>query len=120
MQIFKLTHNNTVIFKGTEEGCLMKLQKSQSNSANHAIKYEGWKVSKLDCTPEEEKEILKADPFHYVECEMLEDIKGLNKYVKVKVLETGEIKEGNINAMLYTTRDKGSIVKIAQSYLSEL
>ncbi len=44
---FNLTHNGEVVFTGSEGDCYMKLQKSQSQSADWAIKYEGWKVEEV-------------------------------------------------------------------------
>jgi hypothetical protein len=41
---YVLTHNGEVIFKGTENNCYLKLQRSQSQSATWAMKYEGWDV----------------------------------------------------------------------------
>lgn len=40
----QLTHKGEVIFVGTSSQCYMKLQQSQSQSADWAIKHEGWKV----------------------------------------------------------------------------
>jgi hypothetical protein len=97
----------------------MKLQKMQSNSSVHAMRYEGWKIEKFECTEQQAKDILKNDPFFDIECELLEDMPSWNsfKHPKVKVIETGEIKSANKNAMKYITTSKGSIVKVAQSYL---
>ena len=47
MKTHKLTHKGKEIFRGTENECYIKLQRSQSQSADWAIKYEGWKVEKL-------------------------------------------------------------------------
>lgn len=42
---FKLTHKDELIFTGTENECYFKLQKTQSQSADWAMKYEGWKTT---------------------------------------------------------------------------
>jgi len=47
---FILTHECKEIFRGTENECYFKLQRSQGQSANWAIKYGGWKVSELNPT----------------------------------------------------------------------
>ncbi len=120
MKIYQLTQDKNVMFEGTEDSCFMKLQRMQSNSATWAMRHEGWKITEKECTEAEAKEILKNDPFAPIECEILEDIKGLNKWVKVKVLATGEVKEGNINAMCYTSLSVGSKVTVTQSYLSNI
>lgn len=51
MEKFILSHKGTEVFKGTENECYIKLQRSQSQSADWAMKYEGWKI-------EEEKTFL--------------------------------------------------------------
>lgn len=40
-----ITHNGKEVFKGTQNQCYIVLQRSQSQSAQHAIRYEGWKVA---------------------------------------------------------------------------
>jgi hypothetical protein len=41
---YQLTHKGKIIFTGTENRCYMKLQNSQSQSADWAMKNDGWKV----------------------------------------------------------------------------
>lgn len=41
---FELSKHGEVKFTGTENECYFKLQKMQSQSADWAMKYEGWKV----------------------------------------------------------------------------
>lgn len=42
---FRLYHNDQVIFEHTDENqCWFKLQRSQSQSADWATRYEGWRV----------------------------------------------------------------------------
>ena len=48
MNYYKLTKDNDTKFIGSENECYYKLQQSQSQSAEWAIKYEGWNVS--ECT----------------------------------------------------------------------
>lgn len=43
----ELTQNNEFIFKGTEFECYYKLQRVQGQSANWAMTYEGYKISRL-------------------------------------------------------------------------
>ena len=57
MKKFILSHQGVEVFKGTENECYFKLQRSQSQSADWAIKYEGWKVE------EEKPEILNFTQF---------------------------------------------------------
>lgn len=116
--IFTLSHNGNVIFKGTQDSCYMKLQKIQSNSATHAMRYEGYKINPFECTDSEATEILKDDPFADIQCELLEDKRGFfNEVLKVKVCSTGELKRANTKAMRYTSLTKGSIVYVSQSYI---
>lgn len=42
--LYTLTHDGMIQFIGTMNDCYTQLQKSQSQSADWAIKYEGWKV----------------------------------------------------------------------------
>lgn len=44
--MYQLKKDNILKFEGTADECYMKLQKLQSQSAHHAIKYEGWSVTK--------------------------------------------------------------------------
>ena len=41
---FILSRDGVEKFRGTENDCYMKLQRLQSQSAEWAIKYEGWRV----------------------------------------------------------------------------
>lgn len=41
---FELTCNGDFVYRGTENDCYMKLQKVQSQSADWAMKYEGYKI----------------------------------------------------------------------------
>lgn len=43
--IFELKQHGKLIFEGTENECYYKLQRSQSQSADWAMKYEGWTVT---------------------------------------------------------------------------
>ena len=54
MKKFILSRNGAEVFKGTENECYIKLQRSQSQSADWAMKYEGWKI-------EEEKNFLNDE-----------------------------------------------------------
>jgi hypothetical protein len=45
MEKFELKQHGKLIFEGTENECYMKLQRSQSQSADWAMKYEGWTVT---------------------------------------------------------------------------
>tara|TARA_R110000772_G_C13296106_1_gene438437 strand:+ start:470 stop:805 length:336 start_codon:yes stop_codon:yes gene_type:complete len=44
---FELKQNGNLIFTGTENECYFKLQRVQSQSADWAIKYEGYTVTKV-------------------------------------------------------------------------
>lgn len=48
--LYILTKNNEFIFSGTERECYFKLQKIQSQSADWAMKYEGYKIEKSQKT----------------------------------------------------------------------
>jgi hypothetical protein len=41
---YKLIHKGDIVFTGTNNQCYVKLQRSQSQSADWAIKYDGWEV----------------------------------------------------------------------------
>ena len=43
-EIWELKHKGELIFEGSENECYFKLQKSQSQSADWAMKYEGWTI----------------------------------------------------------------------------
>jgi len=43
-----LSKNGTETFRGTESECYHKLQRSQSQSADWAMKYEGWKIEPVN------------------------------------------------------------------------
>lgn len=43
--LFEVTKDGESKYKGTENDCYMKLQKFQSQSADWAMKYEGWKIT---------------------------------------------------------------------------
>ena len=45
---FILTHEGIEVFRGTEEACYVKLQRSQSHSADWAMKYERWDVKEIN------------------------------------------------------------------------
>lgn len=45
---FKLTQHGELKFKGSENECYYKLQRLQGQSANWAMKYEGWKVTEIN------------------------------------------------------------------------
>lgn len=42
--LFNLLRDGAIQYTGTENECYYKLQRSQGQSADHAIKYEGWNV----------------------------------------------------------------------------
>jgi len=46
MEEYTLTQDKREVFKGTENQCYYKLQRSQSFSASWAMKYEGWRIQK--------------------------------------------------------------------------
>lgn len=121
MKLYKLTHNGKEIHKGTENSCYLTLQRVQSNSAAYAIKNEGFKINELIFNDEEAEKILKGDKYSYIECELLENKRGFyNERLKVKVLETGEIKMGNTYAMTYDKLIIGENVMVMQNYLTDL
>jgi hypothetical protein len=45
---YQLTKDSRVIFEGTENECFFRLQSVQSQSADWAIKFEGYKVELID------------------------------------------------------------------------
>ena len=45
---FTLSQNGIEKFTGTENECYFKLQRLQGQSADWAIKYEGWKIEEID------------------------------------------------------------------------
>lgn len=45
--IYILSRDSEEKFRGTENECYFKLQRLQSQSADWAMKYEGWKIEKL-------------------------------------------------------------------------
>lgn len=48
MEDYKLIHNGEEKFRGTHNDCWIKLLKSQSQSTDWAIKYEGWKIEEIE------------------------------------------------------------------------
>lgn len=46
-EIFILSQDKKEIFRGTENQCYVKLQRTQSHSADWAMKYENWKIEPL-------------------------------------------------------------------------
>ncbi len=42
-----LRKDGKLVFRGTANECYMKLQESQSQSADWAMKYEGWTISSI-------------------------------------------------------------------------
>jgi hypothetical protein len=46
-ETFILSQDDKEIFRGTENECYVKLQRTQSNSADWTMKYEGWKIEPL-------------------------------------------------------------------------
>lgn len=49
------TGNTIVVFTGTHSDCFHKLHKVQPNSADHALKYEGWSVEPVKKTYDQMK-----------------------------------------------------------------
>lgn len=49
-ELYNLIHDNEIIFTGTENQCYFKLQRYQSHSADWAMKYEGYKITKVETT----------------------------------------------------------------------
>jgi len=43
-QTYFLYQNDRFVFEGSHFKCCLKLQQSQSQSANWAMKYEGWEI----------------------------------------------------------------------------
>ena len=48
MKLFKLSKDGQKKYIGTENSCYYKLQKSQSQSSDWAIKFEGWTIEKVE------------------------------------------------------------------------
>jgi hypothetical protein len=61
--VYQLTHKGELIFQGTERSCYFKLQRTQSMSADWAIKYEGWKIVEKEVKEEEYNLIMSKDNF---------------------------------------------------------
>ena len=53
--IYELTKDGEVKFTGTENGCYLKLQGLQSQSADWAMRHEGWKIEPVGPDQEREK-----------------------------------------------------------------
>lgn len=45
--MYQLCRDGKVIFEGTENECYFKLQKEQPQSADFAMKYEGYEIKKV-------------------------------------------------------------------------
>ncbi len=45
MKQYQLKHKGLLLFEGSEFECYLKLQKTQSQSADWAIKYEGYTIT---------------------------------------------------------------------------
>lgn len=45
--MYQLKRDDTLIYKGLENECYYKLQRVQSNSANWAMRYEGYTITKI-------------------------------------------------------------------------
>lgn len=116
MKIYNLTHNAQTVFSGSEQGCFFELQKRQSHSADHAIKYEGWKVTGQEVSEEEGKQILAADRWSETRATLAEDFNHNRQWVKI-ILADGTEAQGNRNAMRYSGTTKGSKVIIMQGFI---
>lgn len=46
-EVYVLTHEGKEQFRGTENECYYKLQRLQGQSAQWAMRYEGWKIAPL-------------------------------------------------------------------------
>ena len=44
--MYQLKRDNVVLYEGTENDCYFKLQKLQPQSADFALKYEGYAIDK--------------------------------------------------------------------------
>lgn len=120
-ELFALTRDGKTLFEGMQDSCYLKLQRMQSNSANWAIKHEGYKISPIEVTPEREKEILAADPFRYIQCYLLEPLnlgRG-NHTVRVQPSGTGETMYASTYAMRYEGMNEGDKVFVMQYYLTQ-
>jgi hypothetical protein len=116
-QIFELSRHGEVKFRGTQDSCYISLQKMQSQSADWAIRYEGWKVEPRKYGAEEAEQILDADPYVKREVELLEDA-DMRKH-SVKCLYRGEEKRALVNAMSPCIAKAGQKVHVMQSFIFE-
>jgi hypothetical protein len=46
-EMYKLTHEGKILYKGLENHCYYFLQRYQGHSANHAMRYEGYKITPI-------------------------------------------------------------------------
>lgn len=117
MQVFKLTHNGQTIYKGAENSCFIVLQKKQSQSAEWAIKHEGWKVEPLECSEIESVEILKADRYAEVEVKLLQAWVGMSNQNLKAELNGVPVVINTYAASPVTGTGVGDTVRVMQGYI---
>lgn len=117
-EIYELTQNGKRIHAGSNSSCWMTLQKVQSHSADYAMRYDGYKVSELECSEEEAQKIIAADKFWEIEVILDEDLRSLtNHNVKVTTLD-GKPVTANTYGMRYGATTKGTHVFVTRFCLS--
>ncbi len=54
-ELFDLRRDGRIIFRGSHDECIKKLQEVQSSSWNHALKYEGYTITSIFEDPPKNK-----------------------------------------------------------------
>jgi len=84
MKTYILTKNDSFICSGTENDCYLKLQRVQSQSADWAIKYEGYKVEPLEgmhC-------VIKVNAYVFADTGKMKDFLKVNEGKVLKIDES--------------------------------
>ena len=116
--IYELKRKGELLFQGAEEdSCFIKLQRIQSQSANWAMKHEGYTVTSKEVSEQEFWEVCKNDRYYHVSCILEEDLKPNKYWLKVRTEKEGYPAMAEFNGIRFESRHKGGKVYVMNAYL---
>lgn len=113
MNPFELKHNGELIFTGTENECYMKLQRVQSQSADWAMKYEGYTITAYTAKIKETSKKYYADQLANL---LTEETMSIHIVGKTKETNPMALNDESASVLVEWLRDNFSVHETSKTF----